>query len=492
MRGTIGTRLPNANISNATRQTLISFSTSSGAGGAGGRGRGRGGIPSSSGQFDFNARVPGKTNSDESKSDLPESPIPPGSAFGHGRGKPFPSSPVPSSLSSFISSTKPPAAGRGRITDPVMTPPATESRPPNEDSGPKKPIFFKRENGVNPTPRVEFTVSDTGDNETDHNLPSSILSVLSGHGRGKPLKQPVPESQIKEDNRHLRSRQAAAPGAPEARTLRGPNLSGDEAVKNAMNILQQRGDGGSTTGRGRGGEGRGRGRGRGELRGRGRRWRGRDRGTFERRESGGRGRQIDDSQDDYDGALYLGDNADGEKLAQRLGPEKMNQLVEAFEELSHTVLPSPMTDAYLEALDVNYAIEFEPEYLMGEFDQNPDIDEKPPIPLRDALEKMKPFLMAYEGIESHEEWEEIINDLMERVPLMKAIVDHYSGPDRVTAKKQQEELERIAKTVPESAPSSVKRFTDRAVLSLQSNPGWGFDKKYQFMDKLVREVSQHY
>lgn len=42
---------------------------------------------------------------------------------------------------------------------------------------------------------------------------------------------------------------------------------------------------------------------------------------------------------------------------------------------------------------------------MGEFDQNPDIDEKPPIPLRDALEKMKPFLMAYEGIQSQEEWE---------------------------------------------------------------------------------------
>ena len=39
-----------------------------------------------------------------------------------------------------------------------------------------------------------------------------------------------------------------------------------------------------------------------------------------------------------------------------------------------------------------------------EFD-NPDIDEKEPIPLRDALEKMKPFLMAYEGIQSQEEWE---------------------------------------------------------------------------------------
>lgn len=28
--------------------------------------------------------------------------------------------------------------------------------------------------------------------------------------------------------------------------------------------------------------------------------------------------------------------------------------------------------------------------------------------------------------------------------------------------------------------------------SMQSNPGWGFDKKCQFMDKLVREVNQCY
>ncbi|MED6143773.1 hypothetical protein PIB30_009022 [Stylosanthes scabra] len=127
---------------------------------------------------------------------------------------------------------------------------------------------------------------------------------------------------------------------------------------------------------------------------------------------------------------------------------------------------------------------------MGEFDQNPDIDEKEPIPLRDALEKMKPFLMAYEGIQSQEEWEEIMEETMARVPLLKKIVDHYSGPDRVTAKKQNEELERVASTLPKSAPSSVKQFTNRAVISLQSNPGWGFDKKCHFMDKLVWEPQQ--
>lgn len=42
---------------------------------------------------------------------------------------------------------------------------------------------------------------------------------------------------------------------------------------------------------------------------------------------------------------------------------------------------------------------------MAEFDSNPDIDEKPPISLEDALEKMKPFLMAYEDIQTDKEWQ---------------------------------------------------------------------------------------
>ena len=60
-----------------------------------------------------------------------------------------------------------------------------------------------------------------------------------------------------------------------------------------------------------------------------------------------------------------------------------------------------------------------------------------------------------------------MEETMQRVPLLKEIVDSYSGPDRVTAKQQQGELERVAKTLPQSAPNSVKKFTNRAVLSLQ-------------------------
>lgn len=42
---------------------------------------------------------------------------------------------------------------------------------------------------------------------------------------------------------------------------------------------------------------------------------------------------------------------------------------------------------------------------MPDFGSNPDIDEKPPMSLRECLEKVKPFIVAYEGIKDQEEWE---------------------------------------------------------------------------------------
>ncbi|KAF3448793.1 hypothetical protein FNV43_RR09506 [Rhamnella rubrinervis] len=473
MRGSIGIgrKLPNpSNISNAAKQTLIPFSTSSGSGGGGGgggRGRGRGGSPPT-GPTRFVQPV-----SEHSTPNSSDSPFP--SGLGHGRGKPIPSSPVLPSFPSFASRIQPPsaAAGRGRV---LSQPGAADPHPPQvRDSGPKRPNFFKREDGPDTAPsKSNIGVSDSGES----NLPESVRSSF-GLGRGKLMKQPVPETEVKQQqgNRHIR-----APAPTKRETETRPKMSREEAVKHAVGVLSRGGDvrendGG---GRGRGMRGRGRGRGGGGGRGRGR-WG--DRGKRD---------QLEDSEDGYGAGLYLGDNADGQKLAEKLGPETMNKLVEAFEEMSDRVLPSPMDDAYLDALHTNLMIELEPEYMMGDFERNPDIDEKPPIPLRDALEKMKPFLMAYEGIQSQEEWEEIMKETMETVPLLKEIVDYYSGPDTVTAKEQQQELKRVAKTLPASAPDSVMRFTERAVHSLQSNPGWGFDKKCQFMDKLVRQVSQQY
>ncbi|XP_077210737.1 hydroxyproline-rich glycoprotein family protein [Tasmannia lanceolata] len=456
------------------KQTLISssaFSTFSG-----GSGRGRGSGPPKPPTF---SRPPGQPE--------PEDPDPesdtflPSSSRGHGRGKPIPSTPIFPSFPSWMSPPNNPSAGRGRIGKP--------DSPPQEPTTPqpKKPIFFSREDNEETPQNTKF--SGSGQNPDEGFLPPS---GIPGAGRGKPGKLPVQDVRVRvsEENRHIRQQPARGGfrrGAPTgmqpragagagAGTGTGPSplrLSREDAVKKAVGILSR---GGEEGGRGRGGRGRG----------------GRGRGMQARRGRGGRGRGGRFEEDDYGSGLYLGDKADGERLEKRIGEEGMNNLVEGFEEMSSRVLPSPMDEAYLDALDTNYLIEFEPEYLMEEFGTNPDIDDKPPIPLRDALEKMKPFLMAYEGIGSQEEWEDIMKETMEKVPYLKEIVDMYSGPDRVTAKQQQQELERVAKTLPENVPSSVKRFTDRAVLSLQSNPGWGWDKKCQFMDKLVWEVSQRY
>lgn len=126
-------------------------------------------------------------------------------------------------------------------------------------------------------------------------------------------------------------------------------MTREEAVKNAVNILS-RGGGGEVE---ESGGGAGRGRGRGGFRGRGGPGWGRGRGLFRGR---GRGRFGDSKEDCYGAGLYLGDNADGENLAQKLGVETMNQLVEGFEEITGDVLPSPTEDAILDAMDMNYSV----------------------------------------------------------------------------------------------------------------------------------------
>ncbi|XWS52326.1 hypothetical protein CRYUN_Cryun11dG0058200 [Craigia yunnanensis] len=448
MRGTMGRTLSNPNyhhLTSITKRTSFllhsssSFSTSSSSG----SGRGRGGASSSSSFIDINSAL-GKSDSEDSKRDSAESPAV-GLGHGRGRGTPLSSEPILHSFSSFVSQT---GSGRGRVTKESVP-----STPPPQRQ-PKQPIFIKKkdENETDSSAKPATESIQSSEPILPSNTPSFL--VLSGAGRGKPLKQPQLASQMKEENRHIRVTQEQ----PQQQPQKPPSapLSQEQAVKKAMGILAKRSESEESGMAGRGGRagmGRGRGRGRGMGRGRGRRGR-----ESTRRE---------DSDEEYGGGLYLGDNADGEKLAKTIGGDNMNKLVEGFEEMSSRILPSPTDDAYLEALHTNCMIEFEPEYLMEEFGTNPDIDEKPPMSLRAGLEKVKPFLMAYEGIQSQEEWEEVIKETMERVPLLQEIVDYYSGPDRVTAKKQKEELERVSKTISESAPASVKQFANRAVLSLQ-------------------------
>ncbi|THG13581.1 hypothetical protein TEA_007844 [Camellia sinensis var. sinensis] len=395
-------RISSPTIGNATKHNLIAFSSSAfstSAGGGGGRGRGRG-----SSNFEFTVPTtttpapptPGDGDGDEN--DPKGFP----SGMGHGRCKPLLGTPILPSFSSFISSivsssgNNNTTTGRGRASAPPL----------QSEHEPKRPIFFSKEDATDLTTPSKIQIG----NPPDSNLPSSILSVLSGAGRGKPsAKQLFLDDMPKEENYHLRSRHTAIGRGQvsiDTKSSATPKLSRGEAVKKAVGILSRGSvdvadrveDGGTGTGsfRGRGTRGGGRGRG----------WRGRGRGA------GRGGRGVQDADDDYGAGLYLGDNADGEKLAKRIGPENMNKLVEGFEEMSGSVLPSPMDDAYLDALHTNFMIECEPEYLMEEFGTNPVIDEKPPIPLRDALEKMKPFLMAYEGIQSQEEWEVFLNPIL--------------------------------------------------------------------------------
>lgn len=454
---------------------IAAFSSSAG------RGRGRG--------SDF-SRIP--FAKDESASVKP-----PPAGFGHGqggngRGKPIPSSPALPPSPSSVENVATPSAGRG-----------SGQLPPLSSNPSRTPFFFVKDEETSAASSSASLTSSRGRGKTllseekhsnvsspdsqTHTIPvhvrhsqgdqlsATLVSALSGAGRGKPSKPPsVVPDKPKEENRHRRARRT------QQNTV--PRLSREEARKKAVGILSRGGDGVEEGVRAWRGGYRGRGsRGRGLQASRGRGERG----------SGGRGRTFEDADDEADFDLDE-ENDLADQLSAKLGPDIMNQLVEGFEEMSSRVLPSPVDDAYVDALHTNISIECEPEFLMEEFGTNPDIEEKPPIPLRDALEKMKPFLMAYEGIENQQKWEEVVEETMQKVPLLREIVDYYSGPDRVTAKQQGEELERVAKTLPKSVPTSVKCFTDRAVLSLQSNPGWGFDKKCQFMDKLMVEFSQNY
>jgi len=373
MRGTIGVRLQNSTISNATRQTLVPFSTSSGFGGGGdGRGGGRGRGGSGTVTFNFGEKAaPGNPNPNpnpnpnvnESKPDATDSPIPPGAGRGHGRGVTVPPSTGIPAFSSFMSSIQQPGTGRGRGRGRGfdLLPPQFEN-----DFVPKKPVFIRSEDNVSqigandysPPKKPVFTRSEdvrpvepidlSGDNESDNRFVMTVPKVLpgGGRGRGKPLEEAAQEApQAPVVNRHIRVRQTPADAASDNVTRRQP-----------MNRSVRDDGDGSGSGRGRG-RGRGRdvyahgrgGRGRG-----GRGGRGDGRGGF-KRYGDDRTSHQDIARSNADG-LYVGDNADGEKLAKKLGPEIMDQITEAYEEIIERVLPSPLQDEYVEAMDINCAV----------------------------------------------------------------------------------------------------------------------------------------
>ncbi|KAJ9559101.1 hypothetical protein OSB04_013715 [Centaurea solstitialis] len=475
MRRSLGKLSHQAIIGQTTAKSILLSSSSSfdfsttagnngggGGGGGGGRGRGRG---SDFPKFSFvdSSSAPGKKIEPTNHEDETSSPSP----LGHGRGKPLSSSvstpPFGASSGGGANRGATVTAGRGRGTvqssqfgeNPRRTaPPPPRTSQSDERSSPRTPVFFRKDGEVN-LPKKGSVVGDESENiEKDH-LPKTILSFLSGAGRGKPTQSAtfVDGEKVEEVNRHVKPRppvQGRPPmqGRPPVQPPRpaSPKMSQEEAINKARGILFKEGDGGGVESgggepqggfRGMGGRdgggggrgqrggfvGRGRGRGMGGGRGRGR---GRGRGMSYRDDDDGEEEEEETAED----------KANAEKLARFLGPEKMDLLVQAFEEASGTVLPSPEEDAHVDAMHTNLLLECEPEYLMAEFDSNPDIDEKPPISLEDALQKMKPFLMAYEDIKTDKEWREVVEETMKNLPLMKELVDYYGGPKRATAKNK--------------------------------------------------------
>ena len=237
---------------------------------------------------------------------------------------------------------KPPSAAVGRGGGPFNR---VLGQPPEkaQESGPKKPIFFKREDS---TDRVQSDARDEGVLDgKETTLPDNVVSMLRGAGRGQPRRERRPEIQTEEANRHLRVPPKSPPPPTAETRAAAPKMSREEAVKYAMGVLSRDSD---STQVGEGGRGRGRGRGRGGMRGRG----------VHRPGRGVRSGPYQDTDEGELTALYLGDDADGEKLAKRLGTETMSKLAEGFEEMGDWVLPSPLEDAYLDALDTNCKVIF--------------------------------------------------------------------------------------------------------------------------------------
>ncbi|CAM8928903.1 unnamed protein product [Rhodiola kirilowii] len=465
MRG-IGRHLQNPTVAGRNLVFASSpFSTSPfGRGRGRGRGGGTGGDPSADApRTSFSPLPPpGQVTPDESHLDRQP---PPAAGLGHGQGRGKPLGPPPPPSAPVLPFVRPSgvnqSAGRGRGAVGLRPPPSPLTEELSEkivEQLRSSSVVGGKEEVAKP-PKMDV-VPKASETRPFSELKFGNMSPR-GIGRGKVDNPAAPEAvtPVGAVNRHVKGvmQQVRDPNAPK--------LAPEEAVKKAMEILRMKSEASGDVGRGRG-----RGRGRNMGRGRGR-----------------------DAEEEDAVEMYLGDDADGEKLARRLGPEKMNQLNEAFEEIGYRVLPLPIEDAYEDALHTNYAIELEPEWHFGDLSSNPDIHDTPAIPLREALEKMKPFIMAYENIRSQEEWEEVVEETMnKKLPIIKEIVDHYAGDDVVTALQQQQELNRVADTLPKRSPASISKFASNSILSLQSNPGWGFDKKCQFMDKLVMEVSQHY
>lgn len=219
------------------------------------------------------------------------------SDYGRGRGRgrgdgPHPSSPLLPSFSLFASSSQ----GRGR---------GSGITSPDADAPPKKPFFFSRERDDRDPVQPPKPTSDI-DSDNPLSRKPDMSSFVSALGRGKPTTPTEPSPKEQSDRKQQQQMSMS---------------NREDATRRAMEVLSRAGAG-SESGRGmrgRGGSGRGmRGRGRGR----------------------GRGRESSGQYDDMD-------FEDGE-----VGDDEV-ELDEYFEQAASVALPSPLEDAYQEAVHTN-------------------------------------------------------------------------------------------------------------------------------------------
>ncbi|GAB2279468.1 hypothetical protein Dimus_014108 [Dionaea muscipula] len=107
------------------------------------------------------------------------------------------------------------------------------------------------------------------------------------------------------------------------------------------------------------------------------------------------------ASDDYGWWFGPDDDAKAEKFEQKVWPEIRSKFTEVLDEVERKMFPCKK-EIYLDSLDINLKIEFDPEYYL-DFENDPDRDDDNDGD--DASEQMKPFLMSYEGIQNQQEWE---------------------------------------------------------------------------------------
>ncbi|KAG6548438.1 hypothetical protein Mapa_009925 [Marchantia paleacea] len=137
-----------------------------------------------------------------------------------------------------------------------------------------------------------------------------------------------------------------------------------------------------------------------------------------------------------------------------------------------------------------FLVQFEPEYAMEEFGKNPDIDEPPVLSLEEYLQKLKPmFLREDAELSEEQKWQEAVQASLAHAPQLEKLVEAYAGRGRMTARQQIQKMEAISNKLPTSVPPEVSAFTQRALITLQNNPGLTFKQKERLMNNLVSGFS---